>query len=127
MQDRLPPVVIRLKDSYNLWQIFLRDFPKANRYTLGSKIDDVFLNAIEFTFLASYTNLKDKIIIIDKAISRVDLLKLLILLSWEIKTLENNKYIQISERLEEVGRMLGGWKKQVEEKTSQINEKKKIL
>lgn len=127
MQGKLTPVVIRLKDSYNLWQIFLRNFPKANRYTLGSKIDEVFLNAIEFTFLASYTNFKDKIIIIDKAISRVDLLKLLILLSWEIKALENNKYIQISEKLQEVGRMLGGWKKQIEEKTSQINEKKKIM
>ncbi len=127
MQGKLTPVVIRLKDCYNTWQIFLRDFPKANRYTLGSKIDEIFLNAIEFTFLASYTNFKDKIIIVDKAISKIDLLKLLILLSWEIKALENNKYIEINKRLEEVGRMLGGWKKQIEEKTSQINEKKKIL
>jgi hypothetical protein len=127
LQGKFPPVVIRLKNCYNLWQIFLRDFPKANRYTLGSKIDEVFLFSIEYTFLASYTNFKYKIIIIDKAISRIDLLKLLILLSWEIKALENNKYIEISEKLEEVGRMLGGWKKQIQEKTSQIDEKKKIL
>lgn len=34
-------------------------------------------------------------------------------IAWEIKALDNKKYIALSEHLNEVGRMLGGWNKQV--------------
>ncbi len=105
---------MRLKDTYGLWQRYLVDFPKQNRYTLGNKIDDVFLIAIEFSFLASYAKLDTKIIHLERCISRVDLLKLLLQLAWEIHALDNQKYITISEHLTEIGRMLGGWRKGLE-------------
>ena len=108
---------MRLKDTYNLWQHYLVDFPKQNRYTLGNKIDDVFLVAIEFSFLASYASLDTKIIHLERCISRVDLLKLLLQLAWEIHALDNPKYITLSEQLGEVGRMLGGWRKGLDTKT----------
>ena len=28
---------------------------------------------------------------------------------WETKSLDNSKYIQLSENVSEIGRMLGGW------------------
>jgi hypothetical protein len=108
--------VLRLKDTYNLWQKFLVDFPKQNRYTLGNKIDTVFLIALEFSFLASYASRDTKIIHLKRCISRVDLLKLLLQLAWEIRALDNQKYILLSEQLGEVGRMLGGWRKGLETK-----------
>ena len=113
-QPKLIPVVLKLKDSYNLWQTYLTHFPKQNRYTLGTKIDDVFLVAIEFCFLASYANKDTKIVHLERCISRVDLLKLLLQLAWEIRVLDNQKYIILSEQLQEVGRMLGGWRKGLE-------------
>ena len=103
-----------MKDTYNLWQSCLTHFPKQNRYTLGTKIDDVFLVAIEFCFLASYANRDTKIVHLERCISRVDLLKLLLQLAWEIRALDNQKYIILSEQLQEVGRMLGGWRKGLE-------------
>lgn len=108
---------MRLKDTYNLWQKFLVDFPKQNRYTLGGKIDDVFLVAIEFSFLASYASKETKLIHLERCISRVDLLKLLLQLAWEIRALNNQKYIVLSEQLSEVGKMLGGWRKGLDTKT----------
>lgn len=108
--------MLRLKDAYNLWQKYLIDFPKQNRYTLGNKIDDMFLVAIEYSFLASYANRDTKIIHLERCISRVDLLKLLLQLAWEIRALDNPKYIALSEHLAEVGRMLGGWRKGLETK-----------
>ena len=111
------PVVLKLKDTYGVWQIYLTHFPKANRFTLGSKIDDVFLNAIEYCFLASYSKNIEKINLVDRSISRVDLLKLLLQLAWDMKALDTNKYTHISEMLNEVGRMLGGWKRQLTNKT----------
>jgi hypothetical protein len=114
----LIPVVLKLKDVYALWQEFLIHFPKQNRYTLGSKIDDIFLVAIEFCFLASYAHRDTKIIHLERCISRVDLLKLLLLLAWEIRALDTKKYITLSEQLQEIGRMLGGWRKGLETKNS---------
>lgn len=117
MQPKLVPVVLKLKDAYGLWQKYLTDFPKANRYTLGSKIDDVFLYAIEYCFLASYANLTEKPVLLDRAISRVDLIKLLLQLAWNVRALDTKKYSILSEALLEVGRMLGGWRKNIKNKT----------
>ncbi len=101
-----------------MWQTYLVNFPKQNRYTLGTKIDQVFLTTIEYCFLASYAPKEAKIPLLDRAISRVDLLKLLLQLAWEIRALDTNKYAHLSELLAEIGRMLGGWKKGVQSKTS---------
>jgi hypothetical protein len=110
-------VVLKLKDSYRLWQEYLTQFPKQNRYTLGNKIDEVFLLAIEYCFLASYASKTTKLVHLERCISRVDLLKLLLQLAWEVRALDTKKYIALSEQLQEVGRMLGGWKKGLESKT----------
>jgi len=37
------------------------------------------------------------------------LLKFFLRISWEIKAVDNKKYIALSERLDEIGKMLGGW------------------
>jgi hypothetical protein len=102
---------------YGLWQEYLTHFPKQNRYTLGTKVDTVFLASIEYCFLASYAPKDTKIGLLDRAISRTDLLKLLLQLAWEIRALDTNKYAHLSENLAEVGRMLGGWKKGLQSKT----------
>mgnify|MGYP001572807995 FL=1 len=117
IQPRLVPVILKLKDIYGLWQVYLVHFPKANRFTLGSKIDKVFLDAIEYSFLASYAMSVEKVSFLDKVISRVDLIKLLLQLAWETQSLDTNKYVHLSEGLAEVGRMLGGWKRQLTNKT----------
>ncbi len=119
--------MLKLKNTYSVWQKYLVHFPKSNRFTLGSKIDDIFLLSIEYCFLASYSSFGDKLIYIDKAISRCDLLKLLLLLAFENKDLDMKKYIHLSEELAEVGRMLGGWRRQTLQKTSHENSEKKNI
>jgi len=37
---------------------------------------------------------------------------------WEIKALDNKKFILLSEKLNEIGKMLGGWSKQVTKENS---------
>lgn len=117
MQPKLAPVIIKLKDSYNIWQKYLAIFPKANRFTLGSKTDDIFLNTIEYCYLASYANINERPLLLDRGIARLDLLKLLIQLAWEIHALTTNNYITISQSLSEAGQQLGGWKKSLPQKT----------
>lgn len=90
-QPKLIPVVLKLKESYGVWQSYISHFPKAQRFTLGSKIDDIFLAAIEYCFLASYSTNTEKQILLDRCIARVDLLKLLFQLAWDIKALDSKK------------------------------------
>ena len=72
-------------------------------------MDDYFLNILELLFLAKILTAKEKLPYLQKASMKLDLLKFLMQVAWELETLENKKYIELSERLSETGRMLGGW------------------
>lgn len=43
----------------------------------------------------------------------MDLLKFFLQIAWELKALDNKKYLALSAPLIEVGKMLGGWRKQL--------------
>jgi hypothetical protein len=91
--------------------------PKKSRFTLGNKIDWLFIEIIELLYTASYLNKQEKIPYLKKSIRRLDVLKFFFQVAWEIKILDNKKYITISGCLNEIGRMLGGWVRGIENKT----------
>jgi len=90
----------------------LPHFSKTSRYTLGIKIDSLFIETTELIFTASHLNKEQKLPFLIKANGKLDLLKFFLQIAWEIKSLDNKKYAILSERLDEIGRMLGGWQKQ---------------
>jgi len=73
----------------------------------------LFLESIELIFIASYLSKQQKRPFVQKASSKIDLLKLFLQIAWEVKALDNKKYIILSEKLNEIGRMLDGWNKQL--------------
>lgn len=87
-------------------------FEKTSRYNIGSKIDALFLETIENLFIAAHKNREQKTPYLNKASDKLDVLKFLLQVAWEIKVLDNKKYINLSLQLNEVGKMLGGWLKQ---------------
>ena len=107
------PLVQKLITTYKLWHEFLPHIPKTARYTLGQKIDALFMDTMELIFIASYLSKQQKQPFVQKAAGKLDVLKLFLRLAWEIKALDNKKYISLSTRLDEIGRMLGGWNKQL--------------
>lgn len=54
---------------------------------------------------------------LNKAITRLDVVKYFVQLAWENKLIASNKYSDFLPRLEEIGRQLGGWKKGLQKKT----------
>ena len=76
---------------------------------MGAKIDCLFLETIENVIKAGYSDKLEKIIFLKRGSVKLDLLKFFLQIVWEIKSLDSKKYIRISEKLNEVGRMLGGW------------------
>lgn len=105
-------VIEKLKSSYKIWYDIQPHIPKTARYTLGGKIDSLFISTLEHTARAAYSPRERKSLHLGNAIISLDLLKFFLQLTWEIGVLENKHYTQISEVLNEGGRMLGGWFRQ---------------
>jgi hypothetical protein len=93
-----------------------QDFPKTARHTLGYKIDEHFLKMLSYVYLATYQSSVEKILTLSRAITQLDLTKFLLSVAWESKVIPNNHYITLSTSLDELGRMLGGWKKGLDKK-----------
>lgn len=90
--------------------------PKSARYTLGEKIDVCLLETAEFLFSASYVPTSERFLFVRRAGAKLDLAKFFLQIAWEIKALDTKKYAMLSEKLDEIGRMLGGWIKQLLQK-----------
>lgn len=105
-------------DAYKLWQEYTKYFPKISRYSLGGKADSLFIEMLELVFTAGYLPRTEKLPFIQKAINKSDLLKFFLQISWEVKALDNKKFTTISESINEIGRMLGGWHNKIKKETS---------
>jgi len=110
------PIIGRFIVVYKLWHEIQDHLSKKSRYTLGSKIDDCFLETLECMFIASYLSKEAKLPYLKKATLKLDLLKFFLHVSWEIKALDTKKYIALSEPLDEIGKMLGGWMRGISSK-----------
>lgn len=105
------PVIQRLGTVYRQWQLYVRNFPKDQRYTLGTKIDSLFIEVLELLYIASRLSREQKLPALKKASLKLDVLKFFLHVAWESKALDTKKYITLSEQLVEIGRMIGGWEK----------------
>ena len=103
------PIIQKLVEIYKLWDEFKNHFPKKSRYTLGAKIDTLFIDIIELLFVASYLGKEQKLPYLQKAGGKLDLLKFFLQIAWELKMIDNDRYITLSKQLDEIGRMIGGW------------------
>ena len=68
---------------------------------------------MEAVSAAAFLAREEKMPYVRLATRKVDALKLLLMILWETKSLETKKYAALSERMDEVGRMLGGWQGQL--------------
>jgi hypothetical protein len=92
----------------------LPSIPKHSRYSLGLKIDNLFLTVIENILLAAGSHANEKHKYLSKASASLDLLKFFLQIAWEVKAISDNKFLLLSEGLVEIGKMLGGWLKRTQ-------------
>ncbi len=122
IQKKLPPpaplIASKTKEVYTLWHKNLDNLKKSDRMTLGYQIDNYFLYLLENIFKALFTNNKlEKLSLVSNAITKNDLIKFFLQLAWEQKMINREYYTSLILLLDEIGRMLGGWKKSIQEKT----------
>lgn len=65
---------------------------------------------MEQLFLARFATPTDKGRYIGQASANLDLIKFFLNIAWEIKSLDHKKYAALCVPLNEIGKMVGGWK-----------------
>ena len=100
--------------SYKVWSGFLQHLPRPARNTLGEKIDSLFTEILDSLLRAGYSGKTKKLRLLDITSVHLDSLKFFLRVSWELQYINDKKYIRLSQELSTVGKMLGGWKKQLQ-------------
>ncbi len=107
------PVLNKIKNAYLLWHNYYAELPKFHRNSFGYRIDTIFVEIIEAVAAASFLSPKEKYPYVRIAIKKLDAIKILLMILWETKSLDDEKYIALSLKLDEIGRNLGGWYGQI--------------
>ena len=118
---QLLPVLAKVKSCYLVWITFYQILPKIHKYTLGQKIDTLFIEIIEAIAIATFLSQEEKHPLVKLAIRKTDTLKILLMVLWETKSIDNKKYLALSVKIEEIGRMLGGWSGQLRKNEQKQN------
>ena len=100
---------MKLYDFYRLFHGLLNKFPKNEKYTLGQTIEQTTLDIIKDIFACSSPERLVRKSYLNSASVKLDLLKLLVRLAYDIKTINQGAYLRTQTLLQEIGRMLGGW------------------
>lgn len=109
----LLPLLQKAKGAYVIWYGYYQILPKLHRHSLGQRIDTLFIEIIEAISTASFLSRDEKHPYVRLAIRKVDTLKILLMVLWETKSVDNKQYIVLSMQIEEIGKMLGGWSGQL--------------
>jgi four helix bundle protein len=103
------PIVIKTYDLYKSIHIVIRLFSREEKYTLGEKIKEAIMDMLQLFIEAEYSPRSSKIVILEKASVKLDFLKLLVRMSYDLKLINEKKYLDLESQLQEIGKMLGGW------------------
>jgi hypothetical protein len=94
-----------------IWVNIVPHIAKGARYTIGSRIENKFLDLLELSYIAYFIEKDKKEEKINECILVLDTLKFLVSVAWEGKLISNAHCENVALKLEEVGKMFGGWKK----------------
>lgn len=111
MQTEIP-LFQKVYDFYKFYYEQSDHLPKKTKAALGRKIETNILDLLEsISKAANMTSDKSKQLLC--ASEYIDQLKVLFRLCYEVKAIDQAKYIIFEDKLQEIGRMTGGWIKSV--------------
>ena len=79
------------------------------RYTLWQKCENTTLAILEAIIETNYQREAERLNSLHTISNKLDLLKVLIRLAKETRTINDKQYIEVQAIIQEVGKMIGGW------------------
>ena len=116
MQQFDIPIIHKTYELYRLLHETQRTVSKMERHTLWQRSEVTALDVLEGLLQAGYLAPDRRIEKLVQVSARVDMLRVFLRLSFDVKAISQKKYISLQEPLDEIGRMLGGWLKSLRQK-----------
>lgn len=98
-----------------VWLTILPHTPKGSRYTIGTRVENIFLDLLELSYTTYFNQKEEKSYNLSACISKLDVLKFFVSIMWEAKLISHKHYEDIATKLDEIGKMLWGWKKSLDD------------
>jgi hypothetical protein len=98
--------------TYNFYlclNITVAKTPKKDRFTIGSKCENITLEILEKLYEANSKYGQDRLLILQTVDTKLKVLQALVKALLDVKAISDKRFFQLSERLIEIGKMLGGW------------------
>lgn len=105
-------MVHKLYEFYKLLHQDTSKFPKTEKYTLAETIKSKSLKLIDGVWEANGLPLPERLVLLERLQRTLDLVKLLIRLVHDLGIYQLKGYLYREARIQEIGKMLGGWRKQ---------------
>lgn len=122
--SKLSGIMEKTLSCFVQWHTITRTLTKDHRYSLGLKISTLFTDVIEQVSLAQFNPTDNlRMIYIDRAIAKNDTLKFMIYALYQLRGIDQRKLIDLSGPIEEIGKMLYGWKRSIELRQPKKKEK----
>lgn len=111
MADLSPQAVEACHDLI-VWMIGkLDDFPRARRYTLGTRIETLLLDVLERLLMAAYARPPDKSHHLELANTKLDLLRHVWRIALEVHVVSSKAHRHGAGLMLDIGAQIGGWRK----------------
>ncbi|MEK7992964.1 MAG: diversity-generating retroelement protein Avd [Planctomycetota bacterium] len=108
-QTELPVVVGKTYD-FSLWLIQkVEHFPRSYRFSVGDRLVAAVIDLLLRLVDAAYA--RDKAAILAEVNGMLNRMRYLLRLAKDLKLFSLDSYRHAAERVEEIGRMAGGWRK----------------
>ena len=92
-------------------------FPKPTRYSLGARIENTILELIETLYLAQSKQGASRLLILNKADITLKMLTSHLRLAYKTESINDAGFASLSEKVLEIGSMVGGWLKETKAQT----------
>lgn len=95
---------------FTLWLVpTVEKFPRSQRFLIGDRIQSTALSVFENLIEATYTRQRDPLL--QRANLDLEKLRYLFRLATDLKLLDLRRYEYAARALDEIGRLIGGWRK----------------
>ena len=106
-----PPVYALLADLTGWTLDRTATLPKSHRFTFGERVDRLTLDCLELVIEAIYSAPGEKATPLRRVNLDLEKLRVFWRLICERRWISQQQLIFVSQRLDEIGRMIGGWLK----------------
>jgi hypothetical protein len=110
------PVAVSKAYDFVLWLLpKVEKFSRSYRFTVGERLSAAGLDVLLLLVEAAYATRKQEML--HESTRKINSVRYLLRLAKDLKLLTLDSHTYALERLDEIGRMVGGWRKAVDQRT----------